>query len=62
VTCLIILTLAERFGRKRTLAALLALMAIGLPLVFLLAFKANNVAGLLLLPLAREAKGTLAPD
>jgi hypothetical protein len=43
VTCLIVPSLAQRFGRKRTLGLLLALMAIGLPLVFLLAFKAGNL-------------------
>jgi len=43
VTCLLVPSLAQRFGRKRTLGALLALMAIGLPLVFLFAFKAGNL-------------------
>lgn len=43
VTCLVVPSLAQRFGRKRTLGALLALMAIGLPLVFLFAFKAGNL-------------------
>ena len=52
VTCLVVPNLANRFGRKRTLGALLALMAIGLPLVFLLAFKSGNLGlflGLLVL-------------
>jgi MFS family permease len=43
VTCLVVPTLAERFGRRRALAVLLAFMAIGLPLVFLVAFKAGNL-------------------
>jgi MFS family permease len=52
VTCLVVPALAQRFGRRRTLGVLLALMAIGLPLVFLLAFKAGNLGlflGLLVL-------------
>jgi MFS family permease len=52
VTCLVVPSLAQRFGRKRTLGSLLGLMAIGLPLVFLLAFKAGNLGlflGLLVL-------------
>jgi MFS family permease len=43
VTCLVVPSLAQRFGRKRVLGVLLALMAIGLPLVFLFAFKAGNL-------------------
>jgi MFS family permease len=52
VTCLVVPRLTNRFGRKRTLGLLLALMAIGLPLVFALAFKAGNLGlflGLLVL-------------
>jgi MFS family permease len=52
VTCLVVPSLAQRFGRKRTLGLLLALMAVGLPLVFLVAFKAGNLGlflGLLVL-------------
>jgi MFS family permease len=52
VTCLVVPSMAQRFGRKRTLGSLLALMAVGLPLVFLLAFKAGNLGlflGLLVL-------------
>jgi MFS family permease len=44
VTCLVMPALAERFGRKRTLAGFLGLMAVGLPLVFLFAFKAGNLS------------------
>jgi MFS family permease len=35
--------LAERLGRKRTLAIFLAFMGVGLPLVFLWAFKAGDL-------------------
>jgi MFS family permease len=43
VTCLVAPTLAVRLGRRRALALLLAFMAVGLPLVFLLAFKSDNL-------------------
>jgi MFS family permease len=44
VTCLVVPTLAQRIGRRRALAVLLAFMAVGLPLVFLLAFKSENLS------------------
>jgi MFS family permease len=44
VTCLVVPALADRYGRKRTLAALLSCMAVGLPLVFLWAFKSGDLA------------------
>jgi MFS family permease len=52
VTCLVVPALANRIGRRRTLGLLLAFMAVGLPLVFLVAFKAGNLGlflGLLVL-------------
>ncbi len=52
VTCLVVPALADRWGRRRTLGVLLAFMAVGLPLVFLLAFKNGNLSlflGLLVL-------------
>jgi MFS family permease len=52
VTCLVVPALADRWGRRRTLGVLLAFMAVGLPLVFLLAFKESNLSlflGLLVL-------------
>jgi MFS family permease len=49
VTCLLVPRLAERFGRRRALGLLLAFMAAGLPLVFLLAFKQNDLSLFLVL-------------
>jgi MFS family permease len=49
VTCLVMPVLAERIGRKRTLAIFLAFMAAGLPLVFLWAFKTGDLSLFLLL-------------
>jgi MFS family permease len=43
VTCLVMPVLAERLGRRRTLAIFLAFMAAGLPLVFLWGFKSGDL-------------------
>jgi MFS family permease len=43
VMCLVMPVLAERLGRKRTLAIFLAFMAVGLPLVFLWAFRSGDL-------------------
>ncbi|HEY1715945.1 MAG TPA: MFS transporter [Solirubrobacteraceae bacterium] len=49
VTCLLVPKLAERLGRRRALALLMGFMAVGLPLVFLWAFKANDLTLFLLM-------------
>ncbi len=43
VFCLVMPTLAQRWGRRRTLALYLAFMAIGLPLVFKVGFGEHNL-------------------
>lgn len=52
VTCLIVPAVAQRLGRRLTLGILLAFMAVGLPLVFAVAFESQNLSlflGLLVL-------------
>jgi MFS family permease len=49
VTCLLVPRMANRFGRKRTLAVLMSFMAVGLPLVFLWAFQAGDLTLFLVL-------------
>jgi MFS family permease len=49
VTCLLVPRMANRFGRKRTLAILMSCMAVGLPLVFLWAFQSGDLALFLVL-------------
>jgi MFS family permease len=49
VTCLLVPRLADRLGRRRALGLLLGFMAIGLPLVFLLAFKQGSLGLFLVL-------------
>lgn len=49
VTCLLVPVLAQRWGRRRALALLMALMAVGLPLVFLWAFKQGDLSLFLVL-------------
>jgi MFS family permease len=49
VTCLIVPRLADRFGRRGTLAMLMGCMAVGLPLVFLWAFQSGDLTLFLVL-------------
>ena len=49
VTCLVVPRLADRLGRRRALGLLLGFMAVGLPLVFLLAFKQGSLGLFLVL-------------
>jgi len=49
VTCLIVPRLADRFGRRGTLAVLMGCMAVGLPLVFLWAFQSGDLTLFLVL-------------
>lgn len=44
IFCLVMPTLAERWGRRPTLALYLAFMAVGLPLVFKLGYGTNNLS------------------
>lgn len=49
VTCLLVPAIAQRIGRRRTLGILMAFMAAGLPLVFLVAFESGNLSLFLIL-------------